>query len=402
MENLNSHIANILLVDDRPENLLLLEATLADLGQNLVKANSGAEALRQVLKQNFCVILLDVQMPILDGYETAALIRERSRYTPIIFVTAVGNSDADAFRGYTAGAVDYVLKPIVPEILRAKVRVFIELFRLRAQSQEQAEQLEASNAELARKAAELQALNRELETFSHSVSHDLRAPLRSIQGFAQALEEDCAAQLDAQGRDYLRRVRAAAQRMSELIEDLLELARVTRTEMSRAPVDLSALCADVAAGLRAAQPEREVEFKIMPGLRAQGDVRLLRIVMENLLGNAWKYTSKQERTHIEFGAIVGPEQVAELSQVLNSEIGSTESGLEQTSSIYFVRDNGVGFDPALGHKLFITFQRLHSRDEFPGTGIGLATVARIVQRHGGRVGAQGTPGKGATFYFTLG
>ena len=228
----------------------------------------------------------------------------------------------------------------------------------------------------AREAAE--AANRELEAFSYSVAHDLRAPLRSIDGFSLALLEDYRDRLDTHGRNYLERIRAAAQRMALLIDDLLNLSRVTRSEMRREPLDLAAIAEEILAELQKTQPERDVETAVMPGLVAEGDARLLRVVLENLLGNAWKFTAKQPRARIEFG--------------IRQQNGRPE---------YFVRDNGAGFDMAYADKLFGAFQRLHAAQEFPGTGIGLATVQRIIHRHGGCVRAEGTEGQGATFCFTL-
>jgi PAS domain S-box-containing protein len=228
----------------------------------------------------------------------------------------------------------------------------------------------------AREAAE--AANKELEAFSYSVSHDLRAPLRSIDGFSLALLEDYADTLDGAGRGYLARIRAAAQRMAVLIDDLLNLSRVTRSEMRREPLDLGAIAEEILTELKKMQPEREVETAVMPGLVAEGDTRLLRLVLENLLGNAWKFTGKQPRARIEFG--------------MRQQNGRPE---------YFVRDNGAGFDMAYADKLFGAFQRLHAATEFPGTGVGLATVQRIIHRHGGRVRAEGIEGRGATFCFTL-
>lgn len=231
---------------------------------------------------------------------------------------------------------------------------------------------------LRRYAAQLEVANAELDAFAYSVSHDLRAPLRSIDGFGQALLEDCADQLDAAGRDHLGRVRAAGQRMGVLIDDLLRLSRVTRSELRRERVDLSALAEDVAADLRRSAPARTVQLTVAPGVVAEGDPHLLRVVLENLLGNAWKYTAKHPRAEIEFGG--------------------TDRGGERA---FFVRDNGAGFDMKYASKLFGAFQRLHSSAEFEGSGVGLATVQRIVRRHGGRVWAEGAPRHGATFYFTL-
>ncbi|BAY07032.1 GAF domain-containing protein [Calothrix sp. NIES-2098] len=245
---------------------------------------------------------------------------------------------------------------------------------------QQAEQAVISlNQGLQRAIIELQAVNKELEAFSYSVSHDLRAPLRSIDGFSQALLEDYEDQLDETGKNYLQRIRLATQRMGQLIDDLLNLSRLMRSEMHLETVDLSVLAREIAREAQERQPGRQVEFVIQPGLIAQGDSRLLQMMLTNLLDNAWKFTSKHAQAKIEFGAM------------------SQDSDIP----VYFIRDDGAGFDMAYANKLFGPFQRLHRIDEFPGTGIGLAIVQRIVHRHGGRVWAEGFVEQGATFYFTL-
>jgi signal transduction histidine kinase len=379
---------NILMVDDQPANLVALEAMLQGLGQNLIKANSGREALKWLLSHDFAVVLLDVKMPEMDGFETATLIRQRdkSRHTPIIFLTAADKSQTQAVRGYAVGAVDYLVKPIVPEFVRSKVAVFVELARKNELLRRQAELLKASEQE-ARELAEeqtelvrdLEHKNRELESFSYAVSHDLRAPLRRIESFSRAVQDSHADRLDPAGRHYLERVREASQQMSQLIDDVLYLARVTRTEMREQEVDLSGLVALLLDRMREAEPARAVESKVRPGVTVLADGQLLRIAMENLLQNAWKFTGQTPLARIEFGM--------------------TNVAGEPT---YFVRDNGAGFDMAYADRLFGPFQRLHLQSEFPGTGIGLATVQRIIHRHGGRVWAEGMPGQGATFHFTLG
>lgn len=390
---------NILLVDDRIENLLVLEAALSGLALNPVRAYSGEVALECLLREKFALILLDVQMPRMDGLETAALIRERERsgQTPIIFITAFERSPSLVFKGYSIGAVDFLFKPIVPEILRSKVMVFAELYRKVEEVKRQARQLEEEiarrkqaeeeirklneslEARVAKRTAELTLSNQELEAFSYSVAHDLRAPLRSINGFSQRLLDNYTDQLDEKGKNYLQRVCASSRRMGQLIEDLLKLSRISRCEMSQETVDLSALAEEVATELRRDQPERRVELVIVPGLMAQGDGRLLRVALENLLGNAWKFTGNHSHVRIEFGVTRHNDQ-----------------------RVYFVRDDGVGFDMAYGNKLFKAFERLHPVAEFPGNGIGLAIVRRIIHRHGGLVWAEGALEQGATFYFTLG
>jgi light-regulated signal transduction histidine kinase (bacteriophytochrome) len=231
---------------------------------------------------------------------------------------------------------------------------------------------------VAERTAELTASNQELESFAYAVSHDLRTPLRGIDGWSQAVLEDCGPQLDERGRSYLKMVRSEACRMDQLIDDLLELSRVTRAPMRRETVDLTAMAQELEASLRAGQPERAVDFVVAPGMVATGDAVLLRAVLQNLLGNAWKFTGKRARARIEVGCAP-----------------------EQGRTVYHVRDDGVGFDMRFAGKLFAPFQRLHNLAEFPGTGIGLATVQRIIHRHGGKVWATAEVDRGATFYFTL-
>jgi signal transduction histidine kinase len=250
------------------------------------------------------------------------------------------------------------------------------LVRSRILAEDASKDLEDANREL-------EGANRELEAFSYSVSHDLRAPLRTIDGFSQILQEDYEAVLDEEGLDYLGRVRAASAHMAMLIDDLLDLSRVSRRPLRREPVDLAGLATEIIEDLRAAEPERNVEFEAGGDIKAYGDVSLLKGALENLLGNAWKFTEREGVGRIEFGVDRRP-----------------RPGL--LGPVYFVRDNGAGFDQAYSDKLFGAFQRLHGQDEFEGTGIGLATVARIIHRHGGRVWAEGEVGEGATFYFTLG
>lgn len=239
--------------------------------------------------------------------------------------------------------------------------------------------LETANARLAQQAAQLESTNRELESFSYSVSHDLRAPLRAIAGFAQAIEESDGARLSDDGQDALRRVRAAATRMGLLIDDLIDLSRLTRMEMRREPIDLSAMAASIVAGLRSREPDRRVDVSIAPAMLTRGDARMLRIALQNLLDNAWKYTSGREVARIDLSVRPGAD------------------GPE-----YQLRDNGAGFDMRYAGKLFGAFQRLHADPRFQGTGIGLATVQRVIHRHGGRISAESAPNAGATFTFTLG
>ena len=267
-----------------------------------------------------------------------------------------------------------IMFPLFPRVLD-----FAENARL---SGERKRQLEILNAELIAKTEALMTANRELEAFSYSVSHDLRTPLRGVDGFSRALQEDYGNKLDAQGLEYLGYIRSGAQRMSKIIEDLLDLSRVTRTELREDEFDLSAIVIETNSALQRANSGRAVELKIESGIKAKGDVNLIRLVVENLLSNAWKFTSKIESAVIEFG--------------LDS---SSSTPGEQ---VYFIRDNGVGFEMAKAAKLFSAFQRLHSTDEYVGTGVGLATAKRIIERHGGTIWVTSAPQQGTTFYFTIG
>ena len=380
--------ANILLVDDHLSNLVALEGMLESLDQNLVRASSGEEALLRLLEQEFAVILMDVQMGRMDGFETVEIIkqRDRSKSIPIIFITAIHRNEEHVYRGYSSGAVDYLFKPVVPEILRAKVSVFVELYHKNREIQTKTTELEALNNELQQQLTQVQILNRkleavnlELESFSYSVSHDLRAPLRSIKGFSQALLRSHDDTLNADGRDFLKRIIDSCEQMSGLIEDLLQLSRVIRGRMDIQRVNLTELAANVFNDLQRTLPERTIHFTAQQGMMAEGDIRLLRVVLDNLIGNAWKFTRYTQHAEIEIG-----------------------SELQDGQTVYFVRDNGAGFDMEFSHQLFQPFHRLHTESEFEGNGVGLATVQRIIHRHGGEIWAAGEVGNGASFYFTLG
>lgn len=357
----------VLLVDDVEANLVALEAQLGSLRCHLVRATSGNDALRELLRQEFAVMLLDVQMPDMDGFEVAALARENpaTHEVPIIFVTATLLTEEKVLQGYGRGAVDFLFKPLNPYVLRCKVQVFLELYQSKKK---------LADAILAR-----DRVLKDLDAFNYSISHDLRAPLRHLDGFSQALLEDYGDQLDDKAKSYIDRIRSSAVRMGHLIDDLHRLSKIRGAELRLEKVDLTATAESIVGELRAVEPERAVEVTVQPGLTALGDRELLRIALDNLLRNAWKFTRKRPRAHIEVGQ-------------RKDKDGET---------VYYVEDDGVGFDMRFAGRLFQPFQRVHSAHEYEGTGIGLAVVERIVRNHHGRIWAESVPEVGTTFSFTL-
>ena len=384
-------LKKILAVDDSLTYLHGLADALKEEGYDVILARSGEEALELLAVQPVDCILLDLLMPGLSGQETCERIKAAPtvRDIPLIMLTALEDREA-MIQGLSAGADDYISKSSELQVLKARVcaqmrRKQFEDENRRIREELLRKELEAGEARAARELADTKAIladelerkNKELEAFSYSVSHDLRAPLRAIDGFSRFVLEDYGDTLEPKGREYLERVCVAAQRMGELIDDLLELSRVGRADLRRGQVDLSDLARHVIADLQK-RSERQVEIVMPDELVAHADRRLMQIVLENLLSNSWKFTANVGDAKVEFGC--------------------DQNG---HGPVYFVRDNGAGFDMAYAEKLFRPFQRLHSDAEFPGTGIGLATVYRIVDRHGGRVWAESAPGRGATFYFTI-
>ena len=365
----------VLVVDDHAANRRLYRAVLKDSGASIVEAATGADALAACKSRRFAMILLDVHLGGIDGFEVARELRAAggaNATTPIVFVSAIYVHEDDAFRGYRLGAVDYILSPVVPEILRAKVATFVRLERAHAEVLAQRRAAEQAYRELRHAHAEL-------EHFSWAVSHDLRTPLAQLTGLVELLRQHATPQLDAKAQGYLDHIAGAATRMRTLIDELLALAQTTRAELRHEPIDLSAMAAEIAAELQSGEPQRTARISIERGLVAAGDARLVRSALANLLGNAWKYTAGVGAPQIEFGRV---------------ESGATAE--------FYVRDNGSGFDvDAAGERLFRPFQRFNADSRYAGNGIGLAIVERVVARHGGRIRAESAPGAGASFFFTL-
>jgi two-component system, sensor histidine kinase and response regulator len=372
---------SILIVDDTPENLVALEAVLSDLGQRLVKVTSGQEALRMLLREEFAVILLDVNMPGMNGFETAALIRQRkhSEHVPIIFVSAISTTDTHLFKGYSLGAVDYIFTPVNAEVLRSKVSVFVELVKKREELAEANEILRNEVATRKKTEEALQESNEELEAFSYSVSHDLRAPVRAMQGFARVLMEDYGPQLDEIARDYLQRIVSGACRMDNLIQDLLIYSRLGHTELSLGPISLKQLLQEIVRQLSTEIESRDAKVSVaddLPGVVA--NKMALGQALENLLSNAMKFMPEGQAPKIRIEA----ETIGTLVRL-------------------WIIDNGIGIPEEHHSRVFRVFERLHTAETYPGTGIGLAIVRKGVERMNGRVGLESEPGKGSRFYIEL-
>lgn len=362
----------LLLVDDRAENLLALEAVLAPLGQRMLQARSGEEALRHLLTDEVAVIVLDVQMPGLDGFETAAHVKQRQRTAdiPIIFLTAISQDLEHRLRGYDTGAVDYIFKPVEPEILRAKVGVFVELHTKARQLRDQAEQL-------ARKSADLERSNHDLEQFAYIASHDLQDPLRVIAGFVELLGDRLGDADDAEVRAWMARITATAGRMSSLITDLLAYARAGTSFSPPEPVDLDAALAVALSNLGPAIADANASVRCCPLGHAMGRPADVAQVLQNLVGNAVKFSRPGVAPAVDVGA-------------------EEADGIVTVS----VRDEGRGVADDDLARAFGMFERVEG-EPYPGTGLGLAVCRRIVERAGQRIWMAANDGPGVTVHFTL-
>ena len=391
--------ATILIVEDEPSTRLLLDQWLRSQQFSTVLTANGDEALAQIARQAPDLLLLDVMMPGMDGYELAKILKTNpaTAHIPIIVLTALSDRKA-RLACLAAGAEDFLLKPVDLEELALRIRNLLRLKQLgdffQNQNRSLEEKVQASTAELrhladlqASEAAQLLASNHDLEAFSYSVSHDLRTPLSTIDGFSALLAKEfgvassgLSGAASERATHYVSRIRAGVTHMVGLIDAMLLMAQTTHDPLPRKSVDLSAMAAEVMAGHREREPDRAALVRIQPDLVTYGDAFLLRQVLENLIGNAWKFSAQSPETQISFSRDMD----------------------EDGRQVYTLQDNGVGFDMAEYDALFCAFSRLQSTQEFAGTGIGLASVRRIIARHGGSVWADSAPGQGARFSFTLG
>ena len=370
----------LLHLEDNGADVELVRMTLARDGVDcdILAVSSGAAYLAALQQPHFDAVLSDSAIPGYDGGE--ALLAARNRFPEIPFIVVSGSpgvTDPHGARGEnpTARVAKSELHRLGPELRLAVSRPQASTDVIANLERKLAER----TAEVGRRNTELEVLSKELEAFSYSVAHDLRSPLITIDGFTQVVLENTAGSLDEINRSHLERISTATRRMHRLINDLLDLSKIVRTPLHRGTVDLSKLAHEILQTLRDGAPSRTADLVVAEGRIVSGDSGLLRIALENLLANAWKFTSRKDRTHIEFGS--GPDR--------------------NGRTVYFVRDNGAGFDPRYATKLFSPFQRLHPETQFPGTGTGLATVQRIIHRHGGEIWAESAVDCGAGFYFTL-
>lgn len=371
---------NILLVDDKSEDLLALELVLGKQNYNFVKATSGREALRILLKeQNFALILMDVHMPLLDGFETAKMIREseKLRNIPIIFLTASNDKPANIFEGYKTGAVDYMIKPLVPDVINAKVSVFTELYRKTVELEKQKADLLELYKELEKSTNEITRSNKELEKFAYVASHDMQEPLRTIISYLQLLQEKFDKNLDKETEQYMDYVVNAGFRMRDLITGLLEYSRINRGNEELQEEDFNFILQEVQDNLATSITESKAVINIEKLPICKSNHFQMVQLFQNLISNAIKFTTNG-----------GP-------------VIKVSCSIDKSFHQFSVQDNGMGIDPKFKEKIFEIFQRLHPIGEYPGMGIGLAICKKIVERHGGKIWVESSSGKGSTFFFTI-
>jgi two-component system, sensor histidine kinase and response regulator len=379
----------VLMVDDRPDNLMALAAVLEPLDADLVPARSGEEALRHLLGEEFAVIVLDVQMPVLDGFETARLIkqRERTRHLPLVFLTAISGEPEHHLRGYEVGAVDYVYKPFAPEILRAKVRVFVELWqrgatieRQRAELERQLADLDRANAALARQGIELERSNAALQRFAEVAAHELRQPLHNVEGFLELLLSRHRDQLAEDAALLAERAANGVERARTLTAALLSYAKAGTEPLRGEPVALGDLLDEVSRRLPSVEREGASVLGLGELPTVRGDRRMLERLLANLVDNAVKFRSE------------APPRVT---------VRAEPADPDASFWTIVLSDNGIGIDPTLAPRVFTVFARQHPSDQRPGHGVGLAVCRRIVERHGGSIHAEPAPGGGTSIVFTL-
>jgi signal transduction histidine kinase len=407
---------NVLIVDDKEENLFSLEAILEKDAYNIIKADSGKAALKILLKQfDFSLILMDVQMPELNGFETATLIyqRERLKHIPIIFITANDHGEKSLFKGYRTGGVDYLYKPINPDLLRAKVAVFVDLYNKKHQLivQEQRltiankklekeveekriseEKVNMLNAQLVNNINQLTLINQDLERFAYVASHDLQEPLRKIIIFGDRLSQKYASELEGQGIEYLARMIKATERMQQLINNILTFSRATSNIDDFEQTDMNVLIDSVISDLEISIEQKGATFQVgtiplLPVIPSQ-----MRQVFQNLIINALKF-SKDGRPPV----ITIYAELLTGAEIINREL--LNAG--KTYCRIYVKDNGIGFEQKYADQIFMIFKRLHTNDKFEGTGIGLSICKKIVEKHSGSISVESAPDTGTTFIITL-
>lgn len=403
----------ILIVDDREDNLLSIETILEPDGYQLIKATSGRQALKILLTEHdFAMIMMDVKMPNLNGFETASLIyeREKLKHIPIIFITANNYGDENMYKGYQAGAVDYIYKPINPEVLRAKVSVLIDLYRKNIQLISQEKKLVAINKSLEleiqeRKASEekvkqlnrqlleniasLESANKDLDRFAFMASHDLQEPLRKIRTFSDRLFVKYRESLDDDGKANLIRIQKAAERMQNLITDILTFSKISSEKVEFIDIDLTKIVTEVITDMdeEVRLKSAKIEVSNLPILKVNPG--LIKPLFQNLIGNALKYCKKDTVPTVSIKADIGLKTLTK------------GSDLSRNYCRIFVEDNGIGFDQRYAEEIFGMFKRLHRNSEFEGTGIGLALCKKIVEQHNGYISARSKPGEGSTFIISL-